>query len=74
MPEPFRLKRIAKFVDQRKYVFYASVTAHLISCRTESLAELLIARKTVPALEPRDALHITTAAVNGVQFMATWKS
>ncbi len=38
----------------------------------EVLAELLIDRKAVPASEPRDALHIATAAANGVQFIATW--
>ncbi|MCO6456282.1 MAG: type II toxin-antitoxin system VapC family toxin [Pirellulaceae bacterium] len=39
---------------------------------TEVLAELLIDRKAVPASQPRDALHIATAAANGVQFLATW--
>ena len=38
----------------------------------ETLAALLIQRQAVPASEPRDALHIATAAVNGVQFIATW--
>jgi hypothetical protein len=38
----------------------------------ESLADLLIARLAVPASQPRDALHIGTAAVHGVQFIATW--
>jgi predicted nucleic acid-binding protein len=38
----------------------------------ETLAALLIDRKAVPASEPRDALHIATAATNGVQFIATW--
>ena len=38
----------------------------------EMLAELLIDRKAVPASEPRDALHIATAAASGVQFIATW--
>lgn len=38
----------------------------------EMLAELLIDRKAVPASEPRDALHIATAAVSGVKFIATW--
>ena len=38
----------------------------------ETLAELLIDRKAIPASEPRDALHIATAATNGVQFIATW--
>lgn len=42
------------------------------SVEAEMLAELLIDRKAVPASEPRDALHIATAAVNGVQFIATW--
>ena len=42
------------------------------SVEAEMLAELLIYRKAVPASEPRDALHIATAAVNGVQFIATW--
>jgi len=38
----------------------------------EMLAQLLIDRKAVPASEPRDALHIATAAANGVHFIATW--
>lgn len=42
------------------------------SDEAESLAELLISRKAVPPSQPRDALHIATAAVNGVQFIATW--
>ena len=42
------------------------------SGEAETLAELLVDRKAVPASEPRDALHIATAATNGVQFIATW--
>ena len=38
----------------------------------EALADLLIKRLAVPATEPRDALHIAIAAVNGVQFIVTW--
>ena len=38
----------------------------------ENLADLLIARLAVPASQPRDALHIATAAVHGVQFITTW--
>jgi len=38
----------------------------------EKLAHLLVNRLAVPASEPRDALHISIAAVNGVQFIATW--
>ena len=38
----------------------------------ERLAELLVERGAVPASKPRDALHIATAAANGVQFIVTW--
>lgn len=38
----------------------------------ERLAELLIKRGAIPASEPRDSLHIATAAVHGVQFIVTW--
>jgi len=42
------------------------------SNEAEKLAQLLVNRLAVPASEPRDALHISIAAVNGVQFIATW--
>ena len=42
------------------------------SLDAELLAKELVARLAVPATEPRDALHIALAAVNGVQFIATW--
>jgi len=42
------------------------------SDEAERLAELLIEQGAIPASEPRDALHIATAAANGVQFIVTW--
>jgi len=39
MPEPFRLHRSARFVDQRERIFCASVTAHFISRRTGDITE-----------------------------------
>lgn len=36
------------------------------------LAEALIDRGAIPRTEPRDALHIAVAAVNGVEYLATW--
>lgn len=42
------------------------------SADAEVLATLLIERSAVPVSEPRDALHIATAAVHGVQFIVTW--
>jgi len=42
------------------------------SNEAEELAKSLVNRLAIPASEPRDALHISIAAVNGVQFIATW--
>jgi predicted nucleic acid-binding protein len=42
------------------------------SAVAERLAGLLIEQHAVPAGQPRDALHIATAAVHGVQFIVTW--
>ena len=38
----------------------------------KSLAISLIDELAVPASQPRDALHIAIAAVQGVEFIATW--
>jgi hypothetical protein len=38
----------------------------------ERLARLLLDHQAVPATEPRDAAHIAVAAVNGVEYLATW--
>ena len=38
----------------------------------EELAAALVARKAVPASQPRDAFHIAIAAVNGVRYLVTW--
>ena len=38
----------------------------------KTLAGLLIDGRAVPATEPRDATHIAIAAVNGIDFLATW--
>lgn len=39
---------------------------------SEKLAGKLIRYHAVPVNEPRDALHIAVAAVNGVDYLATW--
>ena len=36
------------------------------------LAAKLIAARAVPQTEPRDALHIALAAINGIDCLATW--
>ena len=36
------------------------------------LAEKLIAGHAIPETEPRDALHISLAAVNGMEYLVTW--
>ena len=38
----------------------------------QALANLLIDRNAIPASEPRDAAHVWIAAVNGIDFLATW--
>jgi len=37
----------------------------------QSLAEALINHRGIPESEPRDALHISLAAVNGIQYLVT---
>lgn len=37
------------------------------------LAAALIAAHAVTQSEPRDALHIALAAINGIDYLATWK-
>jgi predicted nucleic acid-binding protein len=38
----------------------------------EDLAAALVARKALPASQPRDAFPIAIAAVNGVRYLVTW--
>ena len=42
------------------------------SPEADDLARRLIDLGAIPATEPRDALHVATAAVHGVDFLATW--
>ncbi|TWU05333.1 type II toxin-antitoxin system VapC family toxin [Allorhodopirellula heiligendammensis] len=43
-----------------------------IDTETGALASSLLANHAVPATEPRDATHIAVAAINGIDFLATW--
>jgi hypothetical protein len=43
-----------------------------VTPQADELAAALIARHGIPATEPRDALHISIAATNGIQFLLTW--
>lgn len=38
----------------------------------DELAHRLIERFAVPKTEPRDAIHISLAAVNGLEYMVSW--
>lgn len=42
------------------------------SAPANALAAELIAAHAVPQSEPRDALHIALAAINGIDYLATW--
>lgn len=43
-----------------------------ITDASRDLANELMARGAIPASEPRDALHIATSAVHGVNYLVTW--
>jgi hypothetical protein len=42
------------------------------SNEADSLANALIEANAIPRSEPRDAMHISLAATNGVEFLLTW--
>jgi len=42
------------------------------SSEANELTDLLLAGHAVPGSEPRDAAHISLAAVNGIQYLLTW--
>lgn len=44
----------------------------VISGDARNLAVQLMTRHGIPETEPRDALHISIAAVNGIQYFLTW--
>ena len=44
----------------------------VITDAAHKLADALMAANAIPRSEPRDALHIAIAAVNGVQYLVTW--
>jgi hypothetical protein len=42
------------------------------SSAAKTLAAELFAARAVPQSEPRDALHIALAAINGIDYLVTW--
>jgi hypothetical protein len=42
------------------------------SAQADRLALQLIAGHAIPETEPRDAVHISLAAVNGIEYLVTW--
>lgn len=42
------------------------------SDEADMLANALITSKAIPQTEPRDAMHISLAATNGVKYLLTW--
>jgi hypothetical protein len=38
----------------------------------DEMAELLVAEKAIPAEYAEDAMHVATAALNGMDFVVTW--
>jgi predicted nucleic acid-binding protein len=50
----------------------ASLDVLDIDAETQTLAELILAAKAIPAEYPGDALHMAVAAVNGMDVLITW--
>ena len=42
------------------------------SADTDKLAAALIAGHAIPETEPRDAAHISLAAIHGIEYLVTW--
>ncbi len=42
------------------------------SPEADELADALLRSKAIPETEPRDAMHISLAATNGVKYLLTW--
>ena len=42
------------------------------STKVDELARQLILRHAVPKTEPRDAVHISLAAVHGIEYLVSW--
>jgi len=42
------------------------------SAETDELAARLIAGRAIPETEPRDAAHISLAAIHGIGYLVTW--
>jgi predicted nucleic acid-binding protein len=50
----------------------ANIPSILITSEAQSLAEALVASKAVPDNSVRDALHISIAATQGIEYLLTW--
>ena len=50
----------------------ANVPSLAVSAEARALSDRLILNRGIPPTEPRDALHISIAAVNGIQYLVTW--
>jgi len=57
---------------QERFVFLDGLEILEISTEAERLAETLLQRVPLPIKADIDALHIATAAVNGITFLLTW--
>jgi len=57
---------------QERLVFLAGIPLLEISDETVSLANALLSRVPLPTKAVIDALHISVAALNGVQYLLTW--
>jgi hypothetical protein len=57
---------------KERSIFFDGIEVLEITMESEQLAEMLLQRVPLPANADIDALHITTAALNGMTFLLTW--
>jgi hypothetical protein len=57
---------------QQSDIIVADIEVLAITAESKSLAAEIMLRHGIPRSEPRDALHISLAAVHGIEFLLTW--
>ena len=61
------------YVGTERLALIANIPILAMSSDAKDLADELMLQHGIPATEPREALHIAIAAVNGIQFLVTLK-
>lgn len=60
------------FAAAERLAAVSSIELIQITPEVDELAEKLIQFNAIPPSEPRDAVHVSLAAVNGIEYLVTW--